>query len=109
MQQNEEIEIHYLYDESVVEASASARPQYLVFAEKIISRETNLIAKLLCFQCAAGQSVEKDQKREQWVHRIVGANNYELVEICRANVVLKLTHQRPPPHLAQLQADSVIE
>ena len=87
MIKQEEDEITKLYDESVVDASDSARPQYLVFAEKIISREINLIAKFLCFQCAAGQSVEKDQKREQWVHRIVGANNYELVEICRANVV----------------------
>ena len=87
MQKQEEAEISILYNESVDEASASGRLQHLIFAEKIISRELELTAKLLCFQCAEGNKVEKLEKRKEWAHRIVGTSGYELIETCRANLV----------------------
>ena len=83
---NQEVyEITILYNESVDEVSASGRPQYLIFAEKIISRELELMAKLLCFQCAQGNKAEKLENRKGWSHRIVGTSGYELIETCRAN------------------------
>ena len=83
---NQEVyEITILYNESVDEASASGRLQYLIFAEKIISRELEVTAKILCFQCAAGNKAEKKEKGNDWVHRITGTSGYELIETCRAN------------------------
>lgn len=83
----EEDEITNLYNESVDEASASARPQYLVFAEKIMNRELEMIAKVLCFQCAEGIKAEKKGRTTVWIHTITGTSGYEFTEICRADAV----------------------
>lgn len=88
MKKPEEDEITSLYNEAIEEASDSARPQYIVFAEKIMDRELELIAKVLCFQCAEGIKAEK--KGRTWNHTITGASGYEFTEVCRAEAVRRL-------------------
>lgn len=89
MQQSEVDEILKLYNEAGVEAASRSLPKYLIFAEKIISRELELVCKVLCFQCAEGHMVrKKGGNSNDWVHIIAGTiPGYELIEPCRANSV----------------------
>lgn len=86
MDKKEVDDILGLYNEAGVEAASRSLPEYLVFAEKIISRELELAAKAICFQCAEGIKVEK-KANGGWEHKITGASGYELREPCRANQV----------------------
>lgn len=71
-----------LWNEAGVEAPTRLEPDYIIFAEKIISREVELAAKAVCFMCNDGNNPER--KNSVWRHIFKGSGDYQTVEPCRA-------------------------
>lgn len=83
MRQEDVDVILVLWNEAGVEAPTRLEPDYIIFAEKIISREVELAAKAVCFMCADDN---KPQKKgiNVWVHIFEGSSGYKTTEMCRA-------------------------
>lgn len=74
--------ISVLWNESEVEAPSRSLPNYIIFAEKIISREVEIAARAVCFMCNDGNIPER--KTSVWKHIFRGNGDYQTVESCRA-------------------------
>ena len=83
MIENEADAILNLYNEAIAEAPSRSLPEYIVFAEKIISREVEIAARVVCFMCAQGNKPEK-RGTDTWKHVFKGSGVFETAELCRA-------------------------
>lgn len=83
MKENDTKEITDLWNEAVLETPSRSLPDYLVFAEKIISREIEIAARLVCFMCNDGNKPQK-KSITVWVHIFEGSSGYKTTELCRA-------------------------